>query len=309
VFASGLVLGPLVILVLELLLLIFIGVLAILWVMVNPSLANQLNSLIIRIQNGGSNTEAIARALVPLIFNPGILFLGFAYMSVLVPLLEEALKPIGVWLLAGQKITPAQGFGYGVLSGAGFGLFENLGNTSSGVANWALLASTRVSTLLLHSFTAGLVGWALVSAWSERRYLRLAITYAIAVTLHGLWNGLALVSMAPQLEDLTNISLPVNLQQAGTFSTYGIVALGVVVILLYFAANAYFRATIPTVTSAFPAGDHTSPDAYTSSQKVLPADQASQNDVHKTNLEASTPTVPPADLGDPPNRPDHDQNL
>jgi len=244
VFAGGLVLGPLVILILELILLVVIGILAIFWAMLNPSLANQLNSLVFRLQNSGPNLDAVINQLVPFLLNPGIIFLVFAFISILVPLLEEALKSIGVWFLAGQKISPAQGFGYGVLSGAGFGLFENLGNTSGGAADWVLLASTRISTLLLHSFTAGLMGWALVSAWSERRYFRLAITYAVAVVLHGLWNGMALLSAAGSLQDVTTISLPTYLQQISSLSSDGIIFLSIIVLLFYFGSNAFLRRSL-----------------------------------------------------------------
>ncbi len=244
VFASGLVLGPAIILVLELLLLAVVGVLALLWIMINPSLAQQLNTLAIRLRTAGPNLDSILQVITPFLLNPGIIFLSFAFISVLVPLLEELFKPLGVWFLAGQKIAPAQGFGYGVLSGAGFGLFENLGNTSGGAADWAVLASSRISTLLLHSFTAGLVGWALVSAWSERRYLRLALTYGVAVLVHGLWNGLALLSLASQLQSYTNVNLPAYLGQLESFSTWAIAILGVIVLLLFFGANNILRRTL-----------------------------------------------------------------
>lgn len=250
VFASGLVLGPVIILVLELILLIGMGILALLWVMLDPSLSNQLNGLVIRLQNAAPNTDAILNLLLPFLLNPGVLFIMFAFISVLVPMLEEALKPTGVWFLSGQKITPAQGFGYGVLSGAGFGLFENLGNTSNGGEAWALLASARVSTLLLHCFTAGLVGWALASAWSQRRYLRLAITYAIAVLVHGLWNGMAVLSAASSLQGLSNISVPASLQQIGALSSVGIVALGAFVLVFYIGFNAILRRNLPTMNPA-----------------------------------------------------------
>lgn len=275
IFATGLVLGPVVILVLELILLIGMGILALLWVMLDPSLSNQLNGLVFRLQSVAPNTEAILKILLPFLLNPGVLFLVFAFISVLVPMLEEALKPLGVWFLYGQKITPAQGFGYGVLSGAGFGLFENLGNTSSGGEAWALLASTRISTLLLHCFTAGLVGWALASAWSQRRYLRLGITYVIAVLIHGLWNGMAVLSAVSSLQGLPNISIPTSLLQIGARSSTGIVALGALVLVFYIGFNAILRRSVPPMnlpssgagqTPSLPGDEPLSPPLGESSQ-------------------------------------------
>jgi hypothetical protein len=260
-FASGLVVGPIIILVLELLLLFAMGLLALLWIMLNPSLSSQLNGIAFRLQHAAPNTEAVLRILIPFLVNPGIIFLLFAFISVFVPMLEEIFKPIGVWFMAGQKLTPAQGFGFGVLSGAGFGLFENLGNTSNGGPDWALLASSRVSTLLLHSFTAGLVGWALVSAWSQRRYLRLLLTYALAVFIHGLWNGMAVLSIVPSLQSISNLSISASLLEIGNLSYYGIIILGVIVLVLYIAINNILRhqARVLQVPSLIESGtpDHT----------------------------------------------------
>jgi len=241
VFASGLVLSPLIILVLELLVLVGIGLLAILWAVLDPNISNQLNSLVFRLQNSAPNMDAILRILLPFLLHPGILFITFAFVSVIVPLIEEALKPIGVWFLAGQKLTPSQGFAYGILSGAGFGLFENLGNTSGGGEAWAILASTRITTLLLHCLTAGLVGWALASAWGQKRYLRLGITYAVAVLIHGLWNGMAVLSSISSLEGQVNISIPASLQRMGSYSSIGIIALGAFNLVLYIGFSTVLR--------------------------------------------------------------------
>ncbi len=313
VFASGLVLGPLVILILELLVLIGMVILSLLWAVFNPSFATQLNDLVIRIQVAAPNPDAILRILLPFVLQPGILFVGFAFISLIVPLIEEALKPIGVWMLAGQKLTQAHGFAYGVLSGAGFGLFENLGNTSGAGEAWALLASARISTLLLHSLTAGLVGWALASAWSQKRYLRLGVTYAFAVLVHGLWNGMAVLSSVTSLEGLTNISIPTVLVQIGNYSTFGIVALGVFVLVLYISVNAILQNSlkhqslestpeggVPALPAreTFPPGSDESfnPDA---SMSVLPASPTSVT----PPILPKKPQVPPIE-GYPPTNPD-----
>jgi hypothetical protein len=217
-------------------------------------MSSQLNNLIFRLQTVGPNQEAILRILLPLLSHPGILFVGFALISVIIPLIEETFKPIGVWFLVGQKLTPAQGFAFGILSGAGFGLFENLGNTSGSGEAWVLVASTRISTLLLHCLTAGLVGWALTSAWSQRKYLRLGITFTSAVVLHGLWNGLAVLSSISGLEGLTNIPLPADLEEIGRLSAFGIVALGAFNLALYIGFNTRLRGNLNGKTTLSEAG-------------------------------------------------------
>jgi hypothetical protein len=244
VFAVGLVVSPTIILVLEFLALISYGVLAILWTVINPGITNQLQLLIIRLESATPNQEAILRLLLPYLLRPGILFAALAFISVIVPIIEEALKPLGVWMLAGQRITPAQGFAFGVLCGAGFGLFENLGNTSGASETWALLASTRISTILLHCLTTGMVGWALASAWSQKRYLRLGATYAFAVLLHGSWNGMAVLSSISSLQGQVEVVIPTYLQQIGNFASIGIIVLLIFNLILYISFNTVLRKKI-----------------------------------------------------------------
>jgi RsiW-degrading membrane proteinase PrsW (M82 family) len=290
VFASGLVLGPLIILVIELFMLVGAGILAIISIMLNPTLAPQLQGLVYEMQNLGINPQALLDSILPFLLNPGVLFIGASFVVVLVPLVEELIKPIGVWFMAGQKITPAQGFGFGVLSGAGFGLFENLGNTSAGGQSWALLAGSRISTLFLHSFTAGLVGWALAYAWSERRFLRLAITFIIAVLIHGLWNGMAVLSAAASLDSVVAISLPTWFQQLGNLAAIGIFILGLVVVICFFGFNANLRKNYPTTLA--PEGAATIPH---------PANPlaTSESSLDGPSSEGLLPINPPPAGGDP----------
>ncbi len=282
VFASGLILGPSIILILELILLVVVGIFALLWIMLNPSMSNQLNSLMAHLQNGIPDTQTIIRDFLPFLLNPVVLFLGFATISLLVPIIEETFKPLGLWFMTGQKITPAQGFGFGVLSGAAFGLFENLGNTSNSVTDWALLAGSRVSTLFLHSFTAGLVGWALASAWTQRRFLRLAVCFTIAILIHGTWNGLAVLSAAGSLEGVTSIPLPAGLQQIGTLATVGIFALGALVLVLFFAFTSVLRHSIPTPLPS---------ESISMQPSIVPIGPSQSSSYEK-------PSTPPSDLSD-----------
>jgi hypothetical protein len=238
---------------------------------------------------------------LPYLLNPGLIFLGLSFVSVLVPLIEETFKPIGVWFMSASRITPAMGFGFGVLSGAGFGLFENLGNTSSAGAGWALLAGSRISTLLLHSFTAGLFGWGLASAWSERRYLRLALSFTIAVLIHGMWNGMAVVSSAAALSSETSIHVPAGLQTLGTLATLGVFALGVLVVFAFFGFNAYLRRSIRLSDS---------PPPGASIGIVAPApdpNPAQPPDLSQHNLAEESPSASPTGEELPQNKNDSPQ--
>lgn len=133
------------------------------------------------------------RAFVPYLTKPGVVVSTVLFFSVIVPMLEEAFKPLGVWLLAGKLDSQAQGFSLGALCGAGFALVETL-NNSAQTDDWGIILFTRIGTGAMHITTSALIGGAIVLAWHERRYLRLLGTYLLGVFLHGLWNFVAITN-------------------------------------------------------------------------------------------------------------------
>jgi len=107
--------------------------------------------------------------------------------------MEEAFKTLA-GAVAGYWIRPHPGraFFWGVAAGAGFALAENLLNGAAGTAeSWAPVAVARVGATAMHCLASGMVGWGWGQLWTARRPLRLLAAYAAAVTLHGLWNALA----------------------------------------------------------------------------------------------------------------------
>jgi hypothetical protein len=143
-----------------------------------------------------------------------VLFLTLGYIALLVPFLEELFKPIGVWIFSRQIKTPAEGFVLGALSGAAYGMIESLGVSSVSGADWVGLIATRAGTGLLHVTTSGLMGWAIISAVQEKKYLRFLLAYFGAILLHGTWNGMTvLVSFSSlgtglQNNDLSALTVP-----------------------------------------------------------------------------------------------------
>jgi RsiW-degrading membrane proteinase PrsW (M82 family) len=100
-------------------------------------------------------------------------------------------KPLAVWLFARRIESPAQGFALGLLSGAAFALVESLNASGAGTETWPVIVTVRAGTSMLHIMASGLVGWGIVSAFRERRILRLFVAYFSAVLLHGIWNACA----------------------------------------------------------------------------------------------------------------------
>jgi hypothetical protein len=237
---AGSALGPALILVLELALLAgFVGM-AIFLVAMQPEKASELADLLQRLRNTPNNPEILERILQPFLASPAVVASIFVYIAVLVPLIEETFKPIGIWLLAGRKLTPVDGFMAGVLSGAGYALFENL-FLSSGGEQWVSVVLARVGTGAVHIFTTSLVGWGLASAWSQGRYLRLALSFALAVGLHGLWNGLTIFTVGSQISTIPGIG---SLPQVGNILPFVLVSLAFLCILMIWLFNRSMKRAI-----------------------------------------------------------------
>lgn len=188
-FASGLTAGPLVAVLLEFAVGLFLFIAAVVYITLNPHLLEAVQNF----RGLGNDPETSLSVLSRLLEDPLILSLVLANFSLFVPLIEELAKPMAVWILMWRtKLTPAQGFGLGMLSGAGFALFENL--FSAAVTDWTSNTLVRIGATAFHLATAGLMGWALVSARNEKRYLRLIGVYIFNIILHGLWNGTVVIN-------------------------------------------------------------------------------------------------------------------
>jgi RsiW-degrading membrane proteinase PrsW (M82 family) len=165
-----------------------------------PGWLDELQRLAQRLTVLQNNPQAIEQVLQGYLQNPLAIYGMLATLAFLVPLLEELLKPLAVWFLLGRQLSAAEGFVAGAVCGGAFTLLESLMTLSSSGQNdgWAALVVARAGTSLLHISTSALLGWALAHAWRSRSagcsaYLRLLLAYLLAVSLHGIWNGLSIV--------------------------------------------------------------------------------------------------------------------
>jgi len=138
--------------------------------------------------------DELAANLVPLLSRPEVIAALLAAVVLVVPMLEELLKPLALWLLHKRGLSPVEGFTAGLICGAAFALLESLFSVSAVMpGDWLYTVTGRVGTGLLHIFTAGLNGWALASTWQDGRQLRVGLTYIFTVFIHGAWNFFAVV--------------------------------------------------------------------------------------------------------------------
>ncbi len=201
--ATGLTATPAIAFVLEAIVGIFLVALLSIYVGLNPTLSHALDSMRNTITN--SQIDSI-QSLSPFLKDPVILLFAFAGLSIFVPMIEELLKPLGVYLLLGKNLTEAQGFALGALCGAGYGLVENL-TLNTDPQTLVLGTIGRFGASAMHILTTALAGYALARAMHAKRFWPLAGTYALNVGLHGLWNGLVLLSTAGVVSQAAGHSL------------------------------------------------------------------------------------------------------
>lgn len=245
VFGSGLVLGPMLILIIEGIAVVVSVLIAIMIITSQPKLLQELSSLLQWMSAMNPTQEMLSARISPYLQHPGVVFSVVAFGAVIVPLIEEALKPIGVWLLVGRDLSPADGYVAGALCGAGYALFESLAITSGG-EEWAALVVARAGTAVVHILTAALTGWALASAWSGKHYLRLGLTYLTAVLLHGIWNGSTLLAaFSTQVAGVDLQASSAWLRNMGTAAPYGLVILAIGAFITLWWSNKAFRLAKP----------------------------------------------------------------
>jgi RsiW-degrading membrane proteinase PrsW (M82 family) len=164
-----------------------------------------------------------------LLTSPLVITAIFLTVGLFMPLMEELLKPLGLWVLRKRLLTPAEGFSGGLICGAGFALFESatMIAQTGGSADWGQMVLLRIATSLLHITASGFVGWGLASAWSQKKYGRTLLTILVAASVHGLWNTIAILIVL--LPFITSSSTQTALLQVssgvGTFTMASILIL------------------------------------------------------------------------------------
>ncbi|SRR6266498_2285168 len=249
-FGIAMTLAPFLLIILEVLALFVIVIFAVAFILSQPRLVSDIEHLSRQIQILGPQSEALQNLLLPYLTKPGVMIISLVYIAALVPMIEELIKPLGVWLFAKQLTSAAQGFAFGALSGAAYALIETLG-VSGQTEGWATLLLSRIGTGILHITTSALMGAAIVYAVRERYYLRLLLTYLLAISMHGLWNALAVLYTFAALGKFLNQQTAFN-----PFQTPLVVGMSVLA-LIYFGilifSNNRMRAALPEPVPEEPA--------------------------------------------------------
>lgn len=198
VFGITLVVGPVGGVLLEGIVFVIFIFIAGIYITTDRELAQQVSQLA-QVFKNYRNSDTLLAATAPILFTPLGMLTTLGLFSVAVPAIEEAIKVSALWLFADKLKHPAQGFALGVLCGAAFALAENLGFASTGASEWLSTASLRATSALPHMLNSGILGWALVSAWKKRSYLKLAMAYGAVMLIHGTWNAISIALLLSSL--------------------------------------------------------------------------------------------------------------
>lgn len=126
-----------------------------------------------------------------LLLSPAVLAILTSLLTVIAPLIEEFLKPIGVAIMGYRRPSRAQAFLWGLAGGAGFALVEGLLNGTIALEGWGAMVAMRVGAAAMHCLGSGLMALGWHHLFIARRPWHLLAAYAASVGLHGLWNAAA----------------------------------------------------------------------------------------------------------------------
>ena len=227
---------PLITLLAELILTVLVVLVVFMKLSVEPVWMEKFNQLIIQFNQSDFDPQFFASFLKDLLASPLVITTIFLTVGLFMPLMEELLKPLGLWALRKRLLTPAEGFSGGLICGAGFALIESatmIAQTGGG-SDWGQMVLLRIGTSLLHITASGFVGWGLASAWRQKKYGRTMLTILAAAGVHGLWNTLAILIVL--LPFITSTSAPTVLTQGslgvGTFIMASILILLAIALFL-----------------------------------------------------------------------------
>jgi len=141
--------------------------------------------------------------LMDVVSSPLLIAAGLLVFAGLIPLIEEAVKTLGVGLMSYRQPGLKRALLWGLAGGCGFALVEGLFNTAARLDAWAVVTTMRVGATLLHAFTGALMGIAWHRLRVQGRWVNALGLYVLSVGIHGLWNGLAVGVTALGLDALS----------------------------------------------------------------------------------------------------------
>lgn len=180
--------------VLEIVLMVLLVVILVVIVLLVPGRLDMWQELIRSLRstpNWQDDTDLLRRVLeMPeVVISIGAIALAFA------PLTEEVVKSLGVALMSHRARSAGSALIFGLACGTGFAVTESLLNGAGALdpLDWGGVAVLRFGSSMMHCLTGALMGLGWHYAIWQRKPLRLLGTYGISLSVHFVWNALAVV--------------------------------------------------------------------------------------------------------------------
>ena len=191
-FGAGITITPLIIMVIEIVFMAIGFIVILLFFSVVFAGADiDPESLFSALTRGSTIEQMNGEEIISFIQEPIILIIILFFISGFVPLVEELIKPMAVWLMWRKPLTPKDGWVLGLLSGAGFALVENLGNITAG-EGWTFLVLARAGASALHMFNTAIISYTVVLARVKKRWLPAVLAIIGTILIHSFWNGISI---------------------------------------------------------------------------------------------------------------------
>ena len=220
-------------------------------------------ALLLLVPGGVESLESLARSLQPdqllqnpeallsVLLSPALVLAALLFAALLVPVIEEFVKSLGVLStgLARGRLAQGQAYSLGVMAGVGFSFAEALFYGAAQLpASWAVPLLLRGSTAAVHGLATGLMGLAWYELVMRRNRTGFALLAVASIAIHGAWNaGSAFLALA----SIYSLQGPVDSARGGL----GVLAAAVqgtlfllVVGLLIGITRQLARNSAPTVT-------------------------------------------------------------
>jgi RsiW-degrading membrane proteinase PrsW (M82 family) len=178
-----------------------------------------------------------------------------ATLSVIAPLVEEGVKPLGAIIIMRRLRAPGEAFLLGLAAGVGFDIVETIGYIGMNEADWITVAIQRIGAGLLHGVGAGMaaLGWYYLinGKGVPNRWLKGVGGIAYAVLQHAIFNGSNLLTLIPSIGSLLGGAWYIGalpFEKANTlFFVYYAIILGV---LIYVTGRLSHGAAAPPIAAA-----------------------------------------------------------
>lgn len=239
VYSFGVMLTQPLVLMAEMILVLLVAAFVLVWASAQPELMDSLVQLAQRLRDAQFDPQLMEQIITPFLQRPAVIYIGLTLGAGLIPLLEELLKPLAVWVMLGRRFHESEGFVLGLFAGGTFALLESLGMAASAVqSDWSAVMLARVGTAILHVTSTALVGWGLGAAWQKRKYFQLGVVFFLAFLLHSIWNAFGLLLGFVPFVTFSGIVSSLNLT-----GPIALVILALVMVLILIGANRYFQQT------------------------------------------------------------------